>query len=162
MPTPTYKPLATVTLGASASSVTFASIPATYRDLIVVASALAATADSNVILRLNGDATSGNYFRVTMNGTGSITTSSTGTPQYVTEYAYMTTTTRVIIQTHFLDASATDKHKTYLTRADNSATGTMALAHSWSNTAAITSIALLGDASNFAAGSTFSLYGVIA
>jgi hypothetical protein len=162
MPTPTYTALATVTLGSSVSSVTFSSIPATYRDLIVVASALAATANSNVILRVNGDATSGNYSRVTMNGTGSIATSSTGDPQFVTEYAYMTTTSRVIIKTSFLDASATDKHKTYLTRSDNSATGTTALANRWANTAAITSIGLLGDTSNFAAGSTFSLYGVIA
>ena len=36
MPTPTYTPLATVTLGTSAASVTFSSIPATYRDLILI------------------------------------------------------------------------------------------------------------------------------
>jgi hypothetical protein len=36
MPTSTYVALATTTLGATAASVTFSSIPATYRDLLLV------------------------------------------------------------------------------------------------------------------------------
>jgi hypothetical protein len=53
MPTPTYTPLATVTLGTTAASVTFSSIPATYRDLIFVLSGLGGSA--NITLRYNGD-----------------------------------------------------------------------------------------------------------
>ena len=34
--TPTYIPLATTTLGSASNSITFNSVPATYRDLIVI------------------------------------------------------------------------------------------------------------------------------
>ena len=43
-PVSTYVALATTTLGATASSVTFSSIPATYRDLVLVTNAQTTTA----------------------------------------------------------------------------------------------------------------------
>jgi hypothetical protein len=55
MPTPTYIPLATVTLGSADSSVTFSSIPATYRDLILVLNGTRSTT-SGVRARANADA----------------------------------------------------------------------------------------------------------
>jgi hypothetical protein len=63
-----------------------------------------------------------------------------------------------------MDYSATNKHKTVLVRADNANSITMAHAARWANTSAITSIVLTSfeGAGNFAIGSTFSLYGVIA
>ena len=54
MPTPTYTPLANVTLGAAASSVTVGSIPATYRDVICVVVAEGSTTLQGRI-RLNSD-----------------------------------------------------------------------------------------------------------
>ena len=164
MPTPTYTPLATVTLGSSAASVTFSSIPATYRDLILVMNMTGATTtDSNVNLTINSDTTQANYSAVYMNGTGSSAVSGTMTqPRDLTFWNYLTGTTRMTIVTQFMDYSATDKHKTYLTRGDNAGTGTGAFAHRWANTNAITSLAVTAASVSFAAGSTFNLYGVIA
>jgi hypothetical protein len=64
MPTPTYTPLANVTLGATAATVTFGSIPATMRDLVVIVNG---TTSSNVFtgLRFNSDSGS-NYTFVRM------------------------------------------------------------------------------------------------
>jgi len=64
--TDTYRPLATITLGSTASSITFSSIPATYRDLIIVGNPLGAEAAA----RFNGDSGS-NYNGVQMWGNGS-------------------------------------------------------------------------------------------
>jgi hypothetical protein len=72
MPTPTYTPLATVTLASTASSVTFSSIPATYRDLVVVHNNFGTVNnDANSNFRFNGDSGS-NYSRVYAFWSGSI------------------------------------------------------------------------------------------
>jgi hypothetical protein len=60
------------------------------------------------------------------------------------------------------DASATDKHKTGLSRSDNSLVATYALAHRWASTSAITTVKVYCAVGSLAAGSTLSLYGVIA
>jgi len=59
------------------------------------------------------------------------------------------------------DASATDKHKSVISRNSN-ATGTVNMsAVRWANTAAVTSITI-SCSSNIAAGSTLALFGVAA
>jgi len=153
-----YIPLATVTLGTAASSVTFSSIPATYRDLVVVWGGLLTSGGQEVYLRYNGDSGS-SYSYVEMTGTGSAATSSSSLSF---TYAYggviYTTMANSIIQV--MDYSATDKHKTGLTRSNNSANNVVAFAHRWANTAAITSLQLSLAGSSFAAGFTASLYGI--
>jgi hypothetical protein len=158
MPTPTYTPLATVTLGTATSSVTFSSIPATYRDLVVVITGTV-TSNGNVFLRLNADSAS-NYSYVFMLGVGSGSGSS----------AAATTTsllgggfnTSSVSQSIFqvMDYSATDKHKTALNRTDEPAQATYAWASRWANTAAVTSVLVGNQNGSFAAGSTFALYGI--
>ena len=153
--------LATTTIG----SVSFTSIPTdgTYRDLVLVVEALSATGDSNIRISFNGDTTDANYSGVHMSGAGAFVDRGTLTgsqTRWITMYGYMTTTSRASILVNIQDASATDKHKTFLTKANNGATGTTAFAQRWANTAAINSISLLGDVSGFAAGTTFSLYGI--
>lgn len=160
MPTPTYTPLATVTLGSSAASVTFSSIPATYRDLILVANCTATVA-GNIHLRLNADSAS-NYSWVYMLGTLSTTASGAGTDTGIFGGGVGTA---VITQSIFqlMDSSATDKHKTVLNRTAERDAASYAWANRWANTAAITSILVrMNNGSNFTAGSNFSLYGVIA
>jgi hypothetical protein len=159
MPTPTYTPLATVTLGSSASTVTFSNIPAIYRDLILIGTG-AATSAAGIAVRYNGD-TSSNYFRVFMQGTGSGSgTSAADTQNRLFISGWNTTNNNVIHQ--IMDYSATDKHKTSVSRGNSPAGELFAMAGRWANTSAITSITVLLDANNIAAGSTFSLYGVIA
>ena len=160
MPTPTYTPLATVTLGSTASSVTFSSIPATYRDLIVVWDGTISSPSSTTIsFRFNGD-TGANYSSVYMFGSGASTASGTNLPNGM---AFQQGAGGVInaIAT-VMDYSATDKHKTWLSRSNSTADLVMAWAGRWANTAAITSVALIPSSSTFASGNTFSLYGVIA
>jgi hypothetical protein len=160
LPTPTYTPLATVTLSTAAASVSFSSIPATYRDLILVSQGTVATA-SNISLRFNGD-TGSNYSYVYMFGSGTSTASAAGTDSAILGGGFNSS---VISQAIFqvMDYSATDKHKTTLNRTDEPNGAAYAWAGRWANTAAITTLLVrMTNGGNFNSGTTFSLYGVIA
>ena len=154
--------LATTTLGSAASSVTFGSIPATYRDLRLVLN-LGNNSNSGSVMRFNGDSGS-NYSYVYMAGNGSGTGSTSGTVTYI-NLASNIYSNNTITDTYFVDIfdySATDKHKSTLSRGNNAATGAEADAARWANTAAITSITIVGLASSqMIAGSTLSLYGIL-
>jgi hypothetical protein len=162
MPTPTYTPLATVTLGTATGSVTFSSIPATYRDLILVFNGTSTNTDiASLQVRINADSGT-NYSGVFMTGFsgGAVSSSFTDSGAVVG----FTQNTGAVNIAQFMDYSATDKHKTILSR-QNAATGSLvrAIAMRWANTAAITSLLCRVDTGvNFNSGSTFSLYGVIA
>jgi hypothetical protein len=160
MPTPTYTPLATVTLGSSASSVTFSSIPATYRDLILVTDGVTG-ADAALYLRFNGDSGS-NYNFVRAVGFSGGTFSDSG--NNVTEIRNtIQMNPRGPSVNQIMDYSATDKHKTVLQRGNLKNAGETAMgAGRWANTAAITSIVCSLNTSTFLSGSRFDLYGVIA
>ena len=165
MPTPTYTPLATVTLGTAASAVTFSSIPATYRDLILVVSAPITTSPAVPFVRFNGD-TGFNYNTVVAEGFPS----STGSQAYLDRTNFnlvrtseSSTTIPSIYSIQLMDYSATDKHKTGLIRTADFGSGKEGAtmwAGRWANTSAITSI-LFAVTTSFAANSTFSLYGVV-
>jgi hypothetical protein len=162
MPTPTYTALATITLASTASSVTFGSIPTTYRDLVVVFS-FKATAATEPRIRFNGD-TGSNYSFVQLGGNGSSTLSNTGTTTggWITPNSALSTSNFDTTIIQIMDSSATDKQKTYLSRFSPDANYVNALAVRWANTSAITSINAYTTSNAFAIGSTFSLYGVIA
>ncbi len=151
MPTPTYIPLANITLGSSASSVTFSSIPGTYRDLVLVVNHTKSTL-TGLYIRYNGDA-GANYSGVYMVGGGSYLTSGLST-----EPGYADTLSTQVLQV--MDYSATDKHKTSLLRSDHAAGQTVAWALRWANTSAITSLAFVTASGTFQTGSTFALYGI--
>lgn len=161
MPTPTYTPLANVTLGSAASSVTFGSIPATFRDLICVVVATGSTTLQGRI-RLNSDSGS-NYSYQRMSGSGSSATATEQSSQssgHVSAIAQATTTGQLQMSINIMDYSATDKHTTIVSRADQAANGTEAFANRYANTAAVTSVQILTSTGNWAAGSTFNLYGI--
>ena len=152
MPTQTYFPLANITLGSSASSVTFSSIPATYRDLVLVSS-ISVTAGGNATISFNGD-TGANYSRVYMLGTGSSAISGSDTSRQFTQ---VTTGLRTSNITQIMDYSATDKHKAVLVRDNNTTDGVVGYAFRWANLSAITSITITAS---FASTATFALYGI--
>jgi len=158
MPTPTYVPLATVTLGGTASSVTFSSIPATYRDLVVVGAGFASTA-AGVTARFNGD-TGANYNQVVMAGDGGSAFSSSSANTTSTQFGRFDNTTLANFVTQVMDYSATDKHKSYLSRYNSSAVLTAALAGRYASTSAITSLLLFPESGTFSTGATFNLYGI--
>jgi hypothetical protein len=155
--TQTYRPLATVTLGSSASSITFSNIPATYRDLILVASTTTSTGEDGI--QVNND-TGSVYSTVQMRGNGSATGSVSFTDTLISPSTQIFVPTGVLKQwsTQIMDYSATDKHKTFLTRFGSAGQQVQAQANRWPNTAAITSIKVMG--ATYSAGSTFALYGI--
>jgi hypothetical protein len=164
MPTSTYTALATTTLASAAASVTFGSIPSTdtngntIRDLILIMDYNAASAAYSGKAYVNGDTTSGNYTSVRMVGNGSSKYSNANGGSIRWE---IQTTGDAIAKLQFLDAKATDKHKTVLVRVDSAGTGTEGSVSRWANTAAITSITV-EFGTNLEAGSTLGLYAVVA
>jgi hypothetical protein len=159
MPTPTYTPLANITLGSSASSVTFSNIPNTYRDLILVMNAQNNQSGyDNVYMTFNGD-TGSTRSSVYALGNGSSTISGTTSAFYA---GTINPTTNTVSTCQILDYSATDKHTTGLTRG-NAATseyGNGMYASRWASTSAVTSFVLTPQSSSFDSGSTFALYGI--
>ena len=157
--TNTYTPLATLTLTGTDTEIVFSSIPATYRDLVLV---VAGTSDANtgLYLRFNSD-TGTNYTTVGMYGNGSSAISFSQSLSFTN--TNFISNTQGVNTVQVMDYSATDKHKTILARASYAGNQAQAAAARWANTAAITSITLFMDGGrSFQTGSTFSLYGVIA
>jgi hypothetical protein len=166
MPTPTYDLIASNVLGSSASSVTFSSIPATYRDLIVVVDAASTTASpgaSSFRMTFNSDS-GANYSYLDMSGDGSsASSSSTAGDNFIRFDGIVqnndTQKTMAVVQ--IMDYSATDKHKTVLSRANKSNNRLSAVAGRWASTSAINSITFATGSNNYASGGTFYLYGIV-
>ena len=161
----TYTPIATTTLGSAASSVTFSSISGSYTDLVYIMNVKGASVNYP-ILRFNGD-TGTNYSRTVLTGNGSTATSERRTNQNYMAINYNASTDTSNFNyneiIHIQNYSNTTTYKTTLYRANNAATGTDAGVGLWRSTAAITQIDILSnDSTNFAAGSIFTLYGILA
>jgi hypothetical protein len=159
-----YIALATRTLTSSAASVTFSSIPTSVngvslRDLVLVINGGVDSGAINVLVSFNGD-TAANYSAVQMSGTGSAADGSGVSGRLLNYFGYMEANLNTVIKTEIFDFAQTDKHKTYLTRANNAGNGVAALASRWANTSAINTVALSLSGSTFRIGTTFSLYGV--
>jgi hypothetical protein len=159
----TYEPIATTTFGSTAASYTFTSIPSTYTDLIIIANVKSPTT-GNMFIQFNSD-TATNYSRTVLAGNGSTVVSARNAniaKIYCDYYGYFNTgfdNTKII---QIMNYSNTTNNKTCLIRSGAAATGTDAIVGLWRNTAAITSIRLDSDGSDFATGSIFTLYGIAA
>jgi hypothetical protein len=162
----TYEPIATTTLGGTATSITFSSISSAYTDLVAVAAIASTTAPDDLTFRINGD-TSSIYSATILFGTGSsagsgrLTTRSSGIGSY---YGTPNTVVNNSVQIlNFMNYSNSTTYKTILVRANRSDSGVDAMVDLWRNTAAIDSITfgIGGSFSNtIAIGSTITLYGI--
>jgi hypothetical protein len=160
MPTSTYFPLANITLGSSASSITFSSIPTSgYRDLILVGDGTLTGTSVGVGLRYNSDSGT-NYSSVLMAGNGTSASGAGNTNTNIADVAFFDNTSKMNFITQIMDYSATDKHKTLLSRSNQGATLVIAYSARWANTAAITSVEVLALTNAFASGTTLALYGI--
>lgn len=162
--------ISSTTLGSSAASFTFSSIPSGYTDLCLKVSA-------------RGDATTVNYFRVTFNGdsstiysdteiqadgtTGGIAsgrdTNSTRLNFIGLESNGYTANTFSSAEMYFPNyTSTTSKPSSYFGVMENNATTAyMGVdAGLYRNSIALTSVTLTPASGNFAASSTFTLYGL--
>lgn len=148
--------MASLTLGASATTVTFSSIVGSYRDLMLVISGNVTTSAAVVNLRLNSDTTTTNYATCTIQDGGTLgATSSSNT----FGLGSLSTTIGAITAT-FFDYSKTDKFKGYVAQIDRYDSAVQLRAGCWFSTATITSLAVVAATNAFAAGTTFTLYGV--
>jgi hypothetical protein len=163
MMTATYTPLANVTLASTASSIVFNSIPNTYKDLVIVFLGRA-TSTVQAGMRFNGDTSGSNYSSTRISGNGSTASTANTTDTYIrlSRFALGATTSGVQFNINIMDYSATDKHKTVLSRADNAAYAAEAIVNRWASTAAINSVRILTDANSWAVGTTVALYGIVA
>ena len=161
MPTATYIPLATITLSSSAASVNMASIPNTYKDLILVIDPKG-LAGNWVQVEFNND-TSTVIPGVRALGDGSTTISQTQNNAFIDAGFFNSGAVgNTILQ--IMDYSATDKHKTVLNRWNNNA-GSGAnyvamAAFRYPVTTAISSIRVKSNSGNLASGTTVNLYGI--
>jgi len=153
--TTAWVPLATYTVpSGGVASITFSSIPASYRDLVLIVNCKPeGTGGKDLVMKFNGD--SSNYSRVLMYGDGSSAVSTTAS-SIIAQYNDQTNFEVGI--SHIMDYSATDKHKTVLTRNNDAGIVVAAQAQRWASTAAITSINLAYSV-DIAEGSVLSLYG---
>lgn len=150
--------LATTTLGSAASSVTFGSIPATYRDLRLVINGTA-TVSGNIFIRFNGDS-SGSYSYVQAYGDGTSAASSSAASQTADASGVFYTNPGVATY-DIMDYSATDKHKSNINRGSTAGNLVVMSAGRWASTSAITSIVVSHGSGSYATGTTFSLYGIV-
>lgn len=159
----TYIKIASNTVGAGgAASVTFSSIPSTYTDLVIRASARSDSSVMDFLLRFNGS--SSNLTDRWLYGDGATAASINNTAIYVegnrgTWTANTFSNTQIYIPNY---TSANYKSVSIETVTENNATTANAfmIAGLWSNTAAITSATILPSSGNIVQYSTFTLYGI--
>jgi hypothetical protein len=162
----TYTPIATQTLSSASATVTFSSIPATYTDLVLVYAPLGSTNTVTHSMRINADSAT-NYSLTGLRGDGASASSyrnSNQTSIVMYPNDYDNTTIPGVFTVNFQNYANATTFKTILWRAGLSAggQGVSAQVALWRKTPeAITSI-VLTSTGNFAIGSTFSLYGILA
>jgi hypothetical protein len=156
----TYQPIATTTLGSSASSVTFSSISGSYTDLVlVVAGTYTSGGTNDAALQFNSD-TGSNYSWTRLLGNGSAASSSRSTNDVQIDFGLISSTNQSNSIAHIQNYSNSTTYKTVLGRG-NSTEYVGAIVGTWRNTSAITSITVK-SAATYSSGTTFVLYGITA
>jgi hypothetical protein len=163
--TNSYESISTVTVGSGGtSSVSFTSIPTTYKNLQIRCTALLSASDNDYRMQFNSD-TGSNYSRHFLLGDGATASAGAGSNQSMILVGYnaasYTNSTASIID--ILDYADTNKNKTAraLAGVDKNGGGYMFLFSGvWRSTSAISSIQLLPAAGTFNQYSSFALYGI--
>jgi len=164
----TYQLISSQVLGSSAASVTFSSIPSTYKDLVLRYSARGDVAQSSQQIKLNTD-TGTNYSDTFMSGSGSTVASGNDT-NATYGFAYYTQALSSATANIFGNAeiyipnyagSTNKAFSVFGAGENNGITAYIAsTANLWRNTAAISSLTLTPNSGNFVTGSSFYLYGI--
>tara|TARA_R110000868_G_scaffold125115_1_gene330757 strand:- start:344 stop:826 length:483 start_codon:yes stop_codon:yes gene_type:complete len=157
----TYTLIEAQTLGSSAASVTFSSIPGTYTDLVVKYSSRAASSATDWIVMTLG--AGGSYTQKYLIGTGS--GAGSGTNQFaINENATYTADTfsnGEIYIPNYTSSNAKSASADSVNENNGSAAYTVLGSYLWSGTSVISSISFATDAgTNIAQYSSFYLYGI--
>jgi len=159
--------IATVT-PTSGTSVTFSSIPNTYKSLQVRFSFLTALNGYQVLTSFNGDSSS-DYAAHWIYAYGSVTAGAGTTQSSMQSFGFVAGTSTTYPTTGIIDVidyASTSKYKTVRTfngMNNNGSAGSTELVLAsglWQSTAAITSLTIATGGTAFATGSTFTLYGI--
>jgi hypothetical protein len=166
--TGTYTLINSQTLSSNAGIVTFASIPQTFTDLVLVVSAKSSFATYDIsAIRVNSVTTG--YSKTYLEASGSAATSGRATAEISLRAGYLpgtNYTSEFSADTyHFFDYANTTTYKTVLCRCNAYNTSTsfnvQIQASLIPTTSAITQITVqTANGSNLVAGSTFKLYGI--
>ena len=162
--TGSYESIATVNGTGSSGTITFSSIPSTYKHLQI--RTLANDNSGNALyMQLNSD-TGSNYTNHRLQGNGA-TTAAAGagsqTENFWVGYASYVASNYGVSIVDLHDYSSTSKYKTMrsLIGYDINGGGLILLGSGlWMSTSAITSISIVSSGGNFTTASAFSLYGI--
>lgn len=163
-----FQSIATTIVDATADlTVTFSSIPSTYKHLQIRAIALSNSDSQPVLLRFNSDSGT-NYSQHYVAGQGSVTASGAGTSTSAVSLAGiyargLNASYPWAFVIDILDYTDTNKYKTVraLHGADYNGSGEVNLTSgNWRNTAAVSTITLSMAATGFNQYSSFALYGI--
>jgi hypothetical protein len=161
-----FEPIASQTLSSNTASITFSSIPSTYKSLHIRFLAKDAF-NGNVFLqiKLNNDTNDYSFHRLTGQGTAASADGSaqTGSAQVqINGTNYDTNTfTAGIVDIHDYATAGKNKTVRIFAGGDNNGAGIVGLWSSvWPYTTAVSSIVITSNGTNLNAGSVFSLYGI--
>lgn len=164
-PAPLVK-LAETVLGATAASIDFTSIPATYRHLLLAITIRKTTADGSYTVRLNNDS-GANYTLQQVSGSAAAATAVESLAATSWGFGGIPSTANYVSNALVIFPDyAGSLYKTFVqlgTKIVGVSTGNLVMAARggiWLNTAAINRITLTPDANNFDVGSTVTIYGL--
>jgi hypothetical protein len=157
-----YESIATANGTGASNTITFSSIPGTYKHL-QIRGILVGTASDTVSVSYNSDTTTTNYYYHRLQGTGAAVNAAAGNIRRLFDSAGSGSNYLAFV-VDILDYANTNKYKTTrsLSGYDANGSGVIDLeSNLWSNTAAISTIALnLTGGVYFSTASSFALYGI--
>lgn len=154
MAAPALRAITNITLGADSASVVFNNIPQEYGDIRIVHFVTSSSGNQDIGFKVNGTTgTTATYLAGFGSSTGS------GTNADVLGYV---NSSGLLNQIDILDYSATNKNKAGLIRYGAVGNFTAMSGFRWASNDPITSVQFYLGTGTFSAGSTFTLYGVLA
>lgn len=164
-----FESIETFALGSDTASVTFSSIPSTYKHLQIRINARGtrAAVDCRPRIRLNSD-TGSNYSQHNLIGSGASVSAAGAASQTYLDARDVTGNTAaanifgsLIMDIHDYSSTTINKTARGITGNDRNGSGTIALwSGVWLNTSAISTILIYPESNNWLTGSVFSLYGI--
>lgn len=159
MPTPTYTLIEEKILGSAQASVTFSSIPGTYKDLVLEAIPSGSSTNGGMYTTFNGD--TGNWYSWTrVEGDGATAASGRNSSQANLYLGYSFSARPVTMFLNVFSYANTNVNKTVLSRYNDATTQVWANSALYRKSDAITSMTVTHGAGTFNTGSTFRLWGV--
>jgi hypothetical protein len=158
----TLQLIETKTLGTAAATIEFTSIPQTFTDLLVVYSIR--SVDSIVLMDIAFNGSTANFSARYLQGNGSGVGSASNLPRFIGAAMGVTANTFGNSQLYIPNyTGSTNKSWSVdnVSEANQTQSYQEIVAGLWSNTAAITSLAITMSSGNIASGSTVSVYGIL-